>query len=433
MVGFSFEEICKITDGEFFSAGTPDESTVTEITADLKKIRNGCLFCCLQHRKYAAQCEMIIARLNGAAMVLGEINPYNYKIPFVRVSDSFSALQSLTEVYRARLKTKIIGITGTVGKTTTKEMLASVLSQKYRLYKTPESNNALSPVVDSVLSIRETDDFAVLELGIATPGEMEAMSRIVRPDIAVITNIGEAHLEGLKDLPTVLYEKSKIFDYMPSDGKIFLNRDDALLKNMTNVRGVSPDFFSRNDYTDPLPFPGEHFRLNAAAAAAVAKNLGFSHEEIAEGIARTVPAQQRCSVEKVGSVLFIDDYFNANPMSMKAAIDMLCEMPYPRTAILGDMLELGGRAESLHREIGEYAASKQIDKLVFIGSQAEYMYLAAKETAADNKVVLHYADIEAFQNSGDPATYTGGTVLLKASRGMIFEKVKEIILSREQH
>lgn len=431
MIAFSFEELCALTGGELFPAETARENTVTGITAELLGVKKGMLFCCLQREPYAAQKEMIVARLRGAAAVLGEVTPYSYKIPFIRVPHVLSALQALAGAYRARLHTKIIGITGSVGKTTTKEMLASVLSQKYRVYKTPGNLNSQSGVPACVLNIRPDDEFAVLEMGISEPDEMEKLSRIVRPDIGVILNIAAVHLEGLGDLPSVLREKSEIFTYMPPDGMIVLNRDDALLNQITEVRGISPRFFSREDYHEALPFPGEHFRLNAAAAAAVAQVLGFSREEIAEGIAHTPSVPQRCSVETLGTLTLINDYYNANPISVKAAIDLLCGMPEPRTAILGDMLELGSRSDELHREIGVYAAAKKLDRLVFIGPGARSMYLAAKETAADG-MALYYADVEAFENSAEPLLPADGTVLMKASRKMAFEKVRNCLLRREQ-
>ena len=431
MISFSFEELCALTGGELFPAETERENTVTGITTELFLVRKGVVFCCLQRQSYAAQQEMIVARLRGAAAVLGETEPYNYKIPFIRVPNALSALQALAGAYRARLHTKIIGITGSVGKTTTKEMLASVLSQNYRVYKTPGNMNSQSGVPACVLNIREDDEFAVLEMGISEPGEMKRLSRIVRPDISVILNIGAVHLERLGNLPSVLREKSEIFTYMPPDGMIFLNRDDMLLNRITEVRGISTSFFSHEDYLAPLPFPGEHFRLNAAAAAAVAEALGFSREEIAEGIAHTPTVPQRCSVETVGTLTLINDFYNANPISVKAAIDLLCEMPAPRTAILGDMLELGSDSDELHREIGMYAASKKSDRLVFIGSLAKSMYLAAKETAADREI-LYYEDVEAFDKSAELLLPAVGTVLMKASRKMMFENVRSCILRKEQ-
>lgn len=428
MISISFEELCGITGGELFPGETERKNTVTGITTELMKVRKGVLFCCLTLLPYAAQQEMIAARLRGASAVLGEVTPFSYKIPFIRVSNVITALQALAEAYRGRLHTKIIGITGSVGKTTTKEMLASVLARKYRTYKTPGNLNSQSGVPACVLNIREEDEFAVLEMGISEPGEMERLSRVVRPDISVILNIGEVHLEGLGDLPSVLREKSEIFTYMPPDGMIFLNRDDALLNKITGVRGISPVFFSRDDYDARMPFPGEHFRLNAAAAAAVTAALGFSREEIAAGIAETPPVPQRCYIEKAGTLTLISDFYNANPVSMKAAIDLLCEMPAPRTAILGDMLELGSKSEGMHREIGAYAASKKIDQLVFIGSLARSMYIAAKETAEGRKV-RYYEDVEAFVKHAENLRPAGGTVLVKASRKMAFETVRNCILN----
>lgn len=431
MISFSFEELCALTGGELFPAEMDRANTVTGITTELVRVKMGDVFCCLKRQSYAAQQEMIVARLRGAAVVLGETEPYSYKIPFIRVPNALSALQALAGAYRARLHTTIIGITGSVGKTTTKEMLASVLSQKYRVYKTPGNMNSQSGVPACVLNIREDDEFAVLEMGISEPGEMKRLSRIVRPDISMILNIGAVHLEGLGDLPSVLREKSEIFTYMPPGGMIFLNRDDALLSKITDIRGISPRFFSPGDYLDPLPFPGVHFRLNAAAVAAVAEALEFSREEIIEGIARTPSIPQRCSVETEGALTLINDFYNANPISMKAAIDLLCEMPAPRTAILGDMLELGSKSDELHRDLGAYASSKEIDRLVFVGPLAKSMYLAAKETAADREI-LYYASVEAFEKSAEPLLPASGTVLMKASRKMMFEKVRSCVLRKKQ-
>lgn len=423
-------DICKITGGSYIPPTQGPPPVVRGITAELDRVREGYLFCSIQTERFAAQKEMLLAKLRGAVLVLGEVPPYQNNMPYIQVSAIVPAVQALAEAYRATLRTRVIGITGSTGKTTTKELLASILSQRYRVSKSEENMNNRLGLPMSVLNIGEGDDFSVLEMGISEFGNMDVLCRIARPDIGVILNIGEAHWEGLGSYAGVFREKTKLISCLPPDGAGFLNADDEWLKTFTDEGRRKIFFFKSREYGGRLPFLGEHFRLNASAAAAVAAYLGLTKEEIAAGIEKTEPVSGRCFIEHTQKLTLIEDHYNAAPLSMKAALELLSGMTTGKTAILGDMLELGERSEELHTQLGSYAASMSIDRMIFIGPLAESMYREVKK--AGGKELHYYKTVEDLLRSGEQLARKGDTVLLKASRAMHFERLVPFLKSLDR-
>lgn len=427
MMRMPMEEICRITGGTYIPAVQGTLPLIRRMTAELSHVQEGYLFCCIQTEYFAAQREMLLAKLRGASIVLGEVPPYKNDIAYIQVTSAASAVQALAEAYRGTLQAKVIGIAGSTGKTTTKELLYSILSQRYAVSKSDGNRNGRLGLPMSVLDIGEEDDFAVLEMGISEPGNMDVLCRIARPDIAVILNIGEAHWEGFGSYEGIFREKTKLISYLPEDGTVFLNADDEWLKTIQGEAERKTIFFGSREYSGSLPFPGEHFRLNASAAAAAAAYLGSTREEIFTGIENTEPMPGRCFTERTKTLTLIEDHYNAAPLSVKAALDLLSGMKTGKTAVLGDMLELGERSEELHRELGRYAAALDIDRMVFIGRYAEDMYREVKE--AGGKELRYYMTVDDYLHAGEQIVRKGDTVLLKASRAMHFERLVPFIKS----
>ena len=403
----------------------------------------------------------------GALGVICEEAPVQPKGAYILVEDSFLALKDLAEYYRSQLDIKVVGITGSVGKTSTKEFVASVLSQKYRVLKTEGNYNNEVGLPLTVLRIREDCEVAVLEMGISDFGEMHRLSKIANPDVCLITNIGQCHLENLGTRDGILKAKTEIFDFMQEGGQICLNGDDDKLVTIREVRGSIPVFFgcgSNNAvYADnyenrgligsraqihmkgiaghdacsfeaEIPLPGEHMLYNALAATAAGMLFGLTAEEIQEGIRTVKAVDGRSHVIRTDRLTLIDDCYNANPVSMKAALDLLhmtelsevFEDAARKVAVLGDMFELGTDEAALHREVGVYAAKKQIDVLVCVGNLCKYMYEGAQAVRSVTNC-YYFEDKEALEAQMDTVIQDGDLVLVKASHGMHFEELIKML------
>ena len=403
----------------------------------------------------------------GALGVICEEAPVQPKGAYILVEDSFLALKDLAEYYRSQLDIKVVGITGSVGKTSTKEFVASVLSQKYRVLKTEGNYNNEVGLPLTVLRIREDCEVAVLEMGISDFGEMHRLSKIAKPDVCLITNIGQCHLENLGTRDGILKAKTEIFDFMQEGGQICLNGDDDKLVTIREVRGSIPVFFgcgSNNAvYADnyenrgligsraqihmkgiaghdacsfeaEIPLPGEHMLYNALAATAAGMLFGLTAEEIQEGIRTVKAVDGRSHVIRTDRLTLIDDCYNANPVSMKAALDLLhmtelsevFEDAARKVAVPGDMFELGTDEAALHREVGVYAAKKQIDVLVCVGNLCKYMYEGAQAVRSVTNC-YYFEDKEALEAQMDTVIQDGDLVLVKASHGMHFEELIKML------
>ncbi|MBQ8040722.1 MAG: UDP-N-acetylmuramoyl-tripeptide--D-alanyl-D-alanine ligase, partial [Lachnospiraceae bacterium] len=358
--------------------------------------------------------------------------------------------------YREQLSVKVVGITGSVGKTSTKEVIASVLSEKYNVLKTEGNFNNEIGLPLTVLKIREEHEVAVLEMGINHFGEMHRLSRVAKPDICVITNIGQCHLEFLIDRDGILRAKSEIFDYMNPEGFVCLNGDDDKLCTVEQVHGKRPIFFGKGDlcdvmaldienlglegskalvqesigdkesYTVRLYVPGEHMVLNALAAISVGRVLGLSAKELISGIAKTGSVNGRSNIIKTDKVTIIDDCYNANPVSMKAAVELLETAVTKKIALLGDMFELGENEKQLHYEVGSFLAEKKIDTAICVGALSKEIYDAAKDSRVE--CIWFETKKELIENIHQ-LIGVGDTVLIKASHGMGFSELVEICSS----
>ena len=393
----------------------------------------------------------------GALGVVCEKEPESLPGPCIVVEDSFEALKQIGEFYRQQLPVKVVGITGSVGKTSTKEFVAAVLSMKYKVHKTLGNYNNEVGVPLTVLSMPEDTEVAVLEMGINHFGEMHNLSRIARPDICIMTNIGQCHLEFLGSREGILKAKSEMFDFMKEDGSVCINGDDDMLASIKEVKGKKPVTFGLSEqcrvyatdikgkglfgseavihgngesFAVQIPLPGEHMVYNALAAAVAGQLLGLTPEEIRDGIAAVESVSGRSHIVKLPDKVLIDDCYNANPVSMEAAIDLLLQADGRRVAVMGDMFELGEQEKEMHARVGKYAADKGVECIICAGKLARCIYEGARETAGERKdgpaaEIFYFEDRESLLEGINQILKPGDTILIKASHGMGFEKVVE--------
>ncbi len=398
----------------------------------------------------------------GALGVICETAPSKPKGPYILVEDSFKAIRELAEYYRKQMSIKTVGIIGSVGKTSTKEIIASVLSAHYEVVSTEGNFNNEVGVPLTVFRIRDGHEVAVVEMGISDFGEMDRLGAIVRPDIVVFTNVGPCHLENLGDLEGVLKAKSEIIPHMNPNGTLVINgqdemlraidekaaegrkiirygkeskRDDVYASSIENL-GLDGSKFIANfpdgsHYEMTIPLPGYHMVDNAIAAAAVGFLMGLNLEEIRRGMAASQTLSGRGHIIHADDYTIVDDCYNANPKSMCAAIDTLCYALGRKVAILGDMFELGEEAEKLHGDVGDYAAVHGVDSLIFVGALAKFMYEHAR--VHEGVEIRYYPNKElllaALSDTTKDILKKGDTILVKASHGMGFSEVVEFLNS----
>ena len=393
----------------------------------------------------------------GALGAVCEKEPEDIPGPCIVVKDSFEALKRIAEFYRRQLPVKVVGITGSVGKTSTKEFVAAVLAQKYKVHKTQGNYNNEIGVPLTVLSMPGDTEVAVLEMGINHFGEMHNLSRIARPDICIMTNIGQCHLEFLGSREGILKAKSEIFDFMDEDGSVCVNGDDDMLASIKEVKGKKPVTFGLSEecqvyatdirgkglfgseavihgngesFAVQIPLPGEHMVYNALAATAAGLLLGLKPEEIRDGIAGAESVSGRSHIVKLADKVLIDDCYNANPVSMEAAVDLLLQADGRRVAVMGDMFELGEQEKEMHARVGKYAVDAGVECVICAGTLARCIYEGAVKAAEEKNTgaagaVFYFEDRESLLKGIEEILRPGDTVLIKASHGMGFEKIVE--------
>ena len=456
MKNMTLGNIAAACSGTYYGTEEAKEKTIADITTDSRKAGKDSLFVAIKGEKVDAHRFIPAVFGQGALCVICEQAPEQPAGAYILVESSLQAIKDIAEFYRQQLDMKVVGITGSVGKTSTKEMIASVLSEKYRVLKTLGNFNNELGLPLTVFRLREEDEIAVLEMGISNFGEMHRLSKIARPDICVMTNIGQCHLEFLGDRDGVLRAKSEIFDYIAEDGTIILNGDDDKLATLHEVKGITPVFFGidsgrkihamnihslglkgiacticteQGDFDVTIPIPGYHMVYNALAGTAVGLSLGMTTEEIRRGIEKLESLSGRFHIIETGEYTVVDDCYNANPVSMKASLNVLHDALGRKVAILGDMGELGEDERQLHEEVGVEAGKQDIQLLICVGALSEYMAKAAKETNPQMKVV-HMDTLEETLEKLPGLLQKEDTILVKASHFMHFEKIVEALTSK---
>ena len=468
----TIQAICEATSGVF--AGSLDNQiSVNGVSTDSRGDVKGRLFIPIAGPTFDGHNYIQGAFLNGAVCALTEKDLQIEGYPLIKVASTRQALIDLAVYDRSCFTGPVVAITGSAGKTTTKEMIASVLSQKYVTLKTLGNyNNDIG--LPLTLLAREGDHEAmVLEMGMNHLGEISVLSKIGKPDICLITNIGDAHIENLGSREGILKAKSEIFEGMRQGGTVILNGDDPLLIGLpkiphagrtvycfkseekdigqydakkgnwisaSNIRhqglqGTSCTIswqmeglaeYPAGKVQIQIPLPGDHMVMNALMSLAVGLELGLPPSEIAAGIKVFTPVGHRMAITQANGMTIVNDVYNASTSSMKASIDMMAdslkESNQRKVCIFGDMLELGEYAEAMHKEVGEYAAVKKMDLLIAIGPLSRYMQQGFNGNA------VHFQSKEDFIMEWQNHLKPGDAVLIKASRGMALESVVEAIL-----
>lgn len=448
MKNMTLSQIARACQGQLFLPENYTDGEVSGVVIDSRLVKENYLFIATVGERVDGHDFIPSAFEKGAAAVVCEKIPASPQSPYILVENSLKALKDIGKWYRNQLDIKVVGITGSVGKTSTKEFISSVLAQKYQVLKTEGNFNNEIGLPLTLLRIQDFHEVAVLEMGISDFGEMHRLSEIAKPDICVLTNIGLCHLENLGSREGILKAKSEIFDFMAEDGYVCVNGDDDMLITLKEVKGRKPIRFGlkpENDvtataimshgllgstclihtnqqtFTANIPQPGEHMILNALAATSVGTILGLTLKEISDGIQGVQSLGGRSNVIQHPNWIIIDDCYNANPVSMKAAIDLLDKADTRKVAVLGDMFELGTREKELHGEIGDYASNGKVDVLLCVGKLSRNMYDKAKERFSGE--LYYFETREDLLKAILSIVRKNDTILVKASHGMGFDQV----------
>ncbi len=454
MKNMTLEAIAKAVDGVLYNGESAVGKTANGVVIDSRQVEEGYIFIAIKGERVDGHTFINQVFDKGALAVVCEEKQEGLDKPYILVKSSADALRAMAKYYREQLDVKVVGITGSVGKTSTKEFISAVLSEKYDVLKTEGNFNNEIGLPLTVLKIRDNHQIAVIEMGISHFGDMEPLGIIAKPDVCVITNIGCCHLEHLIDRDGVLKEKSSMFNYANEGASYVLNGDDDKLATIADVNGKAPIFVSLEDTTKPvcvenitetgiegtkctvnvmgnnveldIPLPGKHMVSNALVACAVGAVFDISLSQMAQGISKLQPVGGRVNIIKGERYTIIDDCYNANPVSMKASIDVLKYATTRKVAVLGDMFELGANENELHGDMGAYIADSDVDMLITVGRLSKNMDAKAKECGYKGEIV-HFDTLEECLGNIENSLIKGDTVLVKASHGMHLEKVVELL------
>ncbi len=456
MKDMTLDAMAKACRGQLCGANTMQFLNARGIVIDSRMVQDDYVFVAIKGERTDGHRYIEQVFADGALAVVTE-QPLTISKPYILVDSTRQALKDLAAFYLSRLDVKVVGISGSVGKTSTKEMIASVLSRKYQVHKTKGNFNNEIGLPLTIFKLEETHQAAVLEMGISDFGEMHRLAAVAQPDIAVLTNIGMSHLKTLGSRDGILKAKTEMFDHLRDDACVILNGDDDLLCTLTQVNGKPPVFYgigaSRHKQAyasdienlglrgirltihladEPIrvriPIPGEHNVYNALAAAAVGRQLGLTNEEIKDGIENARTIDGRTNLIETRNMTVIDDCYNANPLSMKASIDVLATALGRTIAVLGDMGDLGQDERRLHYEVGRHLAEKGIDILFCAGTLSHETARAVREHNP-GCTVYEYEKRDDMVKELLPFLQEGDSVLVKASHFMEYADVVEAIIT----
>lgn len=431
------------------------QATLADVCTDTRKIQPGSLFVCLRGERFDGHSFASQAAQLGAAALLVD-HPVDADVPQLVVTDTGKALLQLAGWYRRRFQLPVVGLTGSVGKTTTKEFIALVLGAKYNTLKTQGNLNNEIGVPQMLFRLEDSHTAAVIEMGMNHFGEISRLTRAVAPTVGLITNIGVSHIENLGSRAGILQAKLEILEGMAPDAPLIVNMDNDMLRTVKlgdrplltfAIDDQSADFTAtdiaeqgstttftvhHSTFTQPVTIPtvGIHNVYNALAAMAVGYVTGVdSAAAAASALANYVPAGMRQNLVQVGGVQVIEDCYNASPDSMRAALQTLGKLSvHRRYAVLGAMLELGDYAKEAHTQVGKMAAENGIDGVLAYGADAAYIVEAAKQAGLENARLFDTK--EALAQSLAQQVQPGDGVLFKGSRGMHLEDVMHTVYER---
>lgn len=449
-------ELLKAVNGRLLGDFSNTELTVDRVETDSRTISEGSLFIPLMGERFDGHAYINAALEAGAAGCFTQRERESY-LPdkfYIKVDSTHRALRDLAAWYRKQFHVPVVAVTGSVGKTTTKDMIAAVLSERFDVLKTEGNKNNDIGLPMTLLRLEQHHQIAVVELGINHAGEMEYLSEIAQPNIVCMTNIGDSHIENFGCRENTLAAKAAVFDYAKEGAFAVLNGDDPLLRTLTGKttgktvfcgRGADSEYHVgelESDWrsqiscqvTTPsgtcrmdIPALGDHMIYPTLMATAVGEYLGMTLEEIAEGVRKFAPTKMRMNIiARNNGITILDDSYNANPQSMRAAIEVLDGYSGDyKIAVLGDMFELGPLAGVLHAGVGEFLGHSHVDCLIAVGELAKSIYDAALSSRVPE--CYYCENKEAASLMLGDLLRPNTTVLVKASRGMAMETIVDYL------
>jgi UDP-N-acetylmuramoyl-tripeptide--D-alanyl-D-alanine ligase len=446
----SRDEIVQATGGELIVKG--EALLYNNVSIDTRAIRDNDIFIALKGKNFNANDFILEASKKGASIcIIDEIKfqsaDWDAKTSVIVVEDTNKAIMQLAKFYINKLNLKVVGITGSTGKTSTKDLVSAVLSSKYKVFKTLGNFNNEIGLPMMIFKLNKTYDVAILEMGMSDFGEIHRLCDVARPDIAIITNIGMSHIENLKTRENILKAKMEVTDFFDDDSVLIVNSDNDLLQEVktSKYKLIKTGIDSKADYgacniniyeskitfnildagneidkVIEVDIPGRHNVLNSLLAVATAREMGMNYSEIAEGFKKLEVTSMRLDIIKGKKFTIVNDCYNASPDSMLAAIDVLCNIKgKSKIAILGTMGELGDSSFQAHKQVGAYAKDKNIDLLITIGEFNK----AYSEGFVDIDKYRSFDTYDEVISFLEETLSENDVVLVKASRAMKFESI----------
>lgn len=440
----NFEELVKAINGDIVINN--ENKSFNSLCTDTRKIQKDNIFLALKGENFNGNKYVKNAFDNGASIAIVDeifnIEELENKGIVIKVENTYDALLELAKYYRKKLGVKVIGVTGSTGKTSTKDLVAAFLSKKYKVFKTKGNFNNHIGLPLMILELDSSIDVAVLELGMSNLGEIHTLADCARPDIALITNVGLTHIENLKTRDNIFKAKMEITDFFKKENILIVNLENDYLKNVTSdkykvikVGYTDGELLAENvelsdestkftvddgkeKYNFELPMVGAHNVLNALLGIAACKELGVTYEEMSNGLENLEQTSMRLEFIKCDNYTIINDCYNASPTSMRAAIDVLKNYTGKRKiAILGTMNELGEKSVEAHTQVGEYARDK-VDLLITTG-----IYNESYKNGYNKESMYTFETKEEIIKNMKDIIKDGDVILVKASRGIKFEEI----------
>ncbi|MDL2310546.1 UDP-N-acetylmuramoyl-tripeptide--D-alanyl-D-alanine ligase [Peptostreptococcaceae bacterium OttesenSCG-928-C18] len=453
MIENSLNEIARLCDGELYNISDGDIN-IEGVSTDSRTIVKGNLFIPLIGPNFDGHDYVLQALEQGAAAVLWEKRKFlpNNRIPAVLVEDTYEALITLAKNYRNSLNCKVIAITGSNGKTTTKDILASILKEKFKVQKTQKNYNNEIGLPMTVLSLNKNCEVAVLEMGTENFGEISFLTNIAKPHMALITNVGDAHLLTLKTRANIARAKLEILDGLPRDGIFFYNGDDVTLREIskefilperTFTYGMSRgnDYrieplnydssgvtFTLEDHLYTIPLLGYHQIYNGAISIIISEFFGLDYSTIAKGLKDIDLTGMRNELINLNGFDILNDSYKSNPQSLDSCLETIYSLEdYNRKiAIIGDMLELGSKEVSIHEKVGENLNPDKVDFLFTVGDLAKNIYNSAKNNFPEEHAI-HFDSRDALIKNIVKYIIPNTLIMVKASRAMHLEYVVDAL------
>ncbi|WP_154223845.1 UDP-N-acetylmuramoyl-tripeptide--D-alanyl-D-alanine ligase [Marinicella rhabdoformis] len=443
MIKMNLHQICAVVGGSMVGK----EVRIHGVSTDSRTVEKGQLFVALKGEHFNGEsfCQQAVARGAAAVMVSDAVE---VDVPQLICENTLEALEALAKAWLRQCDVRVVAVTGSNGKTTVKNMLHAILSQSHRCFATPGNWNNEIGVPLSLLQLSPEDDFAVIEMGAAQIGDIAHLTELVKPDVALVNNVSNAHVGRFGSIENIAIGKGEIYEALADNGVAIINGDDVFKKMWQMSVSSQQLTFGGSESSDvrlleatgttqimlpgehvitiDLPVLGRHNQMNAAAAVAVAVSLAIEEHDMVAGLASFIPEKGR--MECAGSInntLIIDDSYNANLASAKAAIDVLQVMKSPSVLVMGDMAELGEFAVQMHEEIGLYADTKGIDTVLAVGKYAGAV-CSQRKTKCEA-----FNDVDAVIEALKSEYLVGGTVLVKGSRSMQLERVVDALVQQE--